>query len=207
MEITKQQLEKLTEHIGNGSIDLFGRPFAGKDSQGAILVELFGGNLIGGGDILRNSIIPDHVKKHMRSGKLIPSDDFVTIVLPYLSQKHLADQPLILSSVGRWHGEEEGVMRALEESGHPLKSVVYIHLSEDEVRRRWEAHEKDKSRGERHDDSQEILETRFKEFSEKTELVIDFYRQKGMLIEVDGNQLREEVTKDVLNKLLEQFSI
>jgi adenylate kinase len=206
MEITKAQLEQIQTKLGTGSIDLFGRPFAGKDSQGAILVELFGGNLIGGGDILRNSVIPARVKAIMEEGKIVPSEDFVAIVLPYLSQKHLADQPLILSSAGRWHGEEESVMNALAEAGHPLRYVIYIRLSEDDVRKRWHTQENRADRGDRYDDSEELLETRFAEFAEKTLPVIEFYRERDMLIEVDGNQLREEVTKDILTQLLEKFS-
>jgi adenylate kinase len=206
MEITEKQREQISDWLGTGSLNFFGRPFAGKDSQGSIMVELFGGNLLGGGDILRNSVIPDRVKEYLRIGELIPSEDYVNIVLPYLSQKHLADQPLMLSSVGRWHGEEEGVINALEQANHPLKGVIYIDLSEEDVKARWETHEHHKARADRHDDSLEILETRFKEFSEKTLPVIEFYREKNMLIEVNGNQLREEVTKDILNALLKQIS-
>jgi len=199
-----QQLTTIAQWLGTGSINLFGRPFAGKDSQGRILTELLGGNLLGGGDILRGSNMPEDIRAEMKSGNLIPSEDYVKIVLPYLSQESLKDKPLILSSVGRWHGEENGVIDALKSSNHPLKSVIYLMLEESEVLNRWRAHKSHDDRSGRHDDSEEIIAIRFKEFRDKTLPVIDFYRQTGLLIEVDGTKSREDVIKIILEKLYVQ---
>lgn len=203
--LNNEQISRIKSWLGNGSINLFGRPFAGKDSQGNNLVELLGGHLIGGGDILRNSVIPERVKDYLRVGLLIPSEDYVNIVLPYLSQEYLSNAPLMLSSVGRWHGEEVGVIEALEKASHELKAVIYIHLTEENVRVRWQDYENRKDRGDRYDDSEHILETRFVEFREKTLPVVDFYRANKLLIEIDGTLPREEVTQNILNAL-EEFA-
>ena len=199
MNTTQQQ--RITDWIGNGSINIFGRPFAGKDSQGRRLAEIFKGNLLGGGEIMRGSDIPERIKSEMRAGKLIPSADYVTIVLPYLSKPEFANAPMILSSVGRWHGEEPGVMVALQASNHPLKAVVYLRLEEADVMDRWRDHENRKDRSERHDDSELILETRFQEFRDKTLPVIEFYKNKGLLIEIDGTQSRDDVTNEIIIRL------
>lgn len=195
------QVDVIKQWLGAGSINFFGLPFAGKDSQGRRLAELLDGNLVGGGEILRSSIIPPHVKDHMRAGKLIPSEDYVAIVLPYLSQSQLADKPLILSAVGRWHGEEEGVIQSLEAAGHPLKAVISLTLSQGDVFARWQAHEELKDRGERQEDAKEILTVRFEEFETKTLPVIDYYRRLGLLIEIDATKSRDEVTQSILDSL------
>jgi len=199
MNTTQQQ--RITDWIGKGSINIFGRPFAGKDSQGRRLAEIFKGNLLGGGEIMRGSDMPERIKSEMRTGKLIPSADYVTIVLPYLSKPEFANAPMILSSVGRWHGEEPGVMAALQASNHPLKAVVYLRLEEADVMDRWRDHENRKDRSERHDDSELILETRFQEFRDKTLPVIEFYKNKGLLIEIDGTQSRDDVTNEIIIRL------
>lgn len=196
-----EDIPTIQSWLGNGSINLFGRPFAGKDSQGRILAGLFGGNILGGGDILRGSIIPEHTKQIMRSGQLIPSEDYVSIVLPYLSKKEFSGAPLILSSVGRWHGEESGVIDALEASGHPLKAVVYLAIEEEDVIERWRDYESRKDRSVRHDDSEEILETRFEEFRDKTLQVIEYYRERNMLIEIAGTGSRDDVNNEIIAQL------
>lgn len=195
------KIPTIQKWLGAGSINIFGRPFAGKDTHGRELVTLFNGVLLGGGDILRNSEIPAHVKEIIHSGKLAPTEDYIAIVLPYLSQDEFKDKPLILSSVGRWHGEEEGVLGAAKESGHPVKAVVYLELDEDKVRQRWERTSHLGERGERHDDTKEILETRLEEYRNKTLPVIDFYREKGLLIPIDSSLEKQEVLDNIIDAL------
>ena len=197
------KIDLIKKWLGTGSINIFGRPFSGKDSQGRRLAEIFGGNLVGGGEILRGSEIPEHVKQHMRDGKLIPSDDYVNIVLPFLSQQNLANKPLILSSVGRWHGEEDGVIQAVKAAGHPLKAVVYLDISNDESHKRWLAREINNDRQNRHDNTEEILNVRFTEFDNKTLPVLDYYQQLGMLLTTDGKGARDEITNNIINSLLD----
>lgn len=200
----ENQLTSLQEWLGTGAINIFGLPFAGKDSQGSRLAEALGVPLIGGGDILRNSVIPERVKAIMHRGELIPIEDYLSIVLPYLSQDNLSGQPLVLSSVGRWHGEEPGVIEALTQADHPLRAVIYLQLDERTVWRRWEALEGHHERGKRHDDAAESLEVRIEEFRVKTMPVIDFYRDLGLLIEVDTSLPKEEVYEAILTRLTER---
>lgn len=201
----QKQIDKIKNWLGAGSINLFGRPLAGKDFQGQRMAELFDGNLVGGGEILRGSNIPDNIKQSMNNGQLITSNDYVNIVLPYLSQSRLVGKPLILSSIGRLHGEEESVIRTTETSGHPLKAVIYLDISTDNSRNRWQVRKINNDRDNRHDDSKEVLETRFAEFEDKTLPVLDYYRKKGLLIEIDGNHIRDAVTQDILDALSKQI--
>ena len=53
----------------------------------------------------------------------------------------------------------------------------------------------------RADDQKDKLITRFSEFSEKTLPVIEYYRSKGMLIEVDGNPPIQDVQAVILDDL------
>ncbi len=194
-------LERIRAWLGTGSINIFGRPFAGKDTQGRALVEILGGHLLGGGDILRGSTIPEHVEAALHRGELIPSEDYVDIVLPYLSKQEFQGDPLILSSVGRWIGEESGVIDALKAANHELKAVIYLELDEDTVRSRWEALEQHDNRGGRYDDTAEILEKRLVEYREKTLPVIDAYETLGLLIRLDGNGTPASVTEAILAAL------
>lgn len=193
--------QQIKTWLGSGSINLFGLPYAGKDTQAQKLAEKLNATVLGGGEILRNSVIPPHVKEVMEAGDLIPTPDYIAIVLPYLGRQELAGQPLILSSVGRWHGEEDGVMQATEQSGHPIKAVIFLNIDETILRQRWEYAQSAGTRGERADDAEEKLATRLAEFREKTLPVIEYYRQKGLLIEVDGSQDVETVNKQIFEKL------
>lgn len=200
--ISNDGIKQIKQWLDTGAINIFGLPFAGKDTHGHQLAELFGASIMGGGDILRNSVIPDHVKEIIDAGKLAPTDDYVRIVLPYLSRDEFAGRPLILSSVGRWHGEEPGVIEAAKAADHPIKAVLFLSVSEAVAHQRFLESREDETRGVRADDAEHILRTRFDEFEQKTLPVIDFYREKGTLIEVDGNPPKDEVNETILLELL-----
>ncbi len=195
------KIAAIKKWLGNGSINIFGRPFAGKDTQGRILANKLNGVLLGGGEILRSSIIPDRVKRLMHEGKLVPSADYTNIVLPYLAHDDFKKQPLILSSVGRWRGEEVGVIAATQQSGHEIKAVIYINLDENTVRERWGMAHLISDRGERSDDTEELLATRLDEFQQKTKPVIEKYRSMNLVIEVDGNLEHEKVHQQIIDSL------
>lgn len=196
-----KQIDNIKKWLGIGSINIFGRPLAGKDYQGQQLAKILGGELIGGGEILRSGTMPNHIKECMTTGKLVPSDDYFSIVLPYLNQSRLVGKPLIFSAVGRWHGEEEAVVNAAKLSGHPMKAVIYLDISADDLRARRQASKIIADRGPRPDDTEEILTTRLAEFQEKTMPVIDYYRDHNLLIKVDGRPSRDEVTNSIISAL------
>ena len=200
--IDQTQLAIIKQWLGSGSINIFGPQYAGKDTQGEMLVKVFGAApLIGGGDILRGSIVPEHVKNIMNQGQLIPTKDYIEIVLPYLAQPDFNGKPLILSAVGRWHGEEQGVLDVTTKANHPLKAVIYMTLNKEIIWQRWEAYKGLRHGGTRQDESKEALEMRLKEFSVKTLPVVEFYRDMGILIEVDGSGSKEKVFADIIDGL------
>jgi adenylate kinase len=195
------KIKTISEWLGTGSINIFGRPFSGKDTQGRVLAEALGGALIAGGDILRSHDDPAKIEQLMAEGGIIPSDFYLNMVLPYLSRPEFADKPLVLSAVGRAQGEETTIMQATAGSGHPTKAVILLQISEEAVWKRFEASLLEGDRGNRADDHREVLKTRLQKFQDRTVPVIEFYRTKGLLIEIDGERSREQVTEDILESL------
>ncbi|HEV2403026.1 MAG TPA: nucleoside monophosphate kinase [Candidatus Saccharimonadales bacterium] len=191
----------LRQWLGQGSVNVFGMPFAGKDTQCRKLAVFLKGEMLGGGEILRNSALPPDAKKVIDEGQLSPSDVYVRVVLPFLSQEKFDDKPLILSSVGRWYGEEQSVMQATAAAGHPIRAAVLLTVPE-EIARTRHANLSADGRGARADDAVEFFNTRLSEFRTKTMPVIEFYRNKDMLIEVDGNQPATAVSETIIAKLL-----
>jgi len=199
----ENQIKTITDWLDDGSIDIFGLPFSGKDTQGRIIAEKLGGELIAGGDILRSHDDPKKIEEVLANGGIVPSDFYINLVLPYLSQAKYRTKPLILSAVGRAHGEEPIIMKAVSDSGHPMKAVVYLKMPETIVWQRFEASLIKNDRGNRSDDHREVIKNRLKKFHDRTVPVIDYYREKGMLVEVDGTQPLHQVTESILNGLAE----
>lgn len=200
-----EKTDILREWLGVGSINIFGLPFAGKDTVCNTLAGMFNGRVLGGGDILRNNPIPQNIKSIIDTGTLAPSDDFLNIVLPHFSDPSLEGHPLILSSIGRWHGEERGVIEAAEKSGHPLRAVILVDVGEAEIRRRWQVAHDMHDRGVRADDAQLAIGKRMEEYRLKTVPVLNYYEDEHLLIKVNGNPDPQTVIANVVDAL-EDFS-
>lgn len=202
--LSEHQLSIVKQWLGSGSINIFGMPFAGKDTHGHELARLLDGIVLGGGQILRGSQLTPEQKASLDAGNLFPTDEYMRIVTPYLSREEFAGKPLILSSVGRWIGEEQGVLAATEASSHPTRAVLYLTVDEETIYRRLDASKELGDRELRADDSREILVNRIKEFREKTLPVIEEYRKLGLLIEINSDASREEVFDSILSRLLQR---
>jgi len=198
----EDKIQIVKEWLGSGSINIFGLPFAGKDTHGALLAQELDGFVVGGGEILRSQTLPQHVQELMAQGNLVPIEDYLRIVIPYLSQEKYAGKPIIMSSLGRWKGEEDGVIRGGDESGHPIKAAVYLQIDPIVAYQRWEAAKEIGDREQRVDDDINNLDNRFKEFMSKTLPVIEEYRKRGLLIEIDGRPPVDNVTEAIIDALI-----
>jgi adenylate kinase len=199
-----EKIAKIKEWLGTGSINVFGLPYSGKDTVGLRLADLLGAKFLSSGLILRTAGEEDReLAKELAQGNLAPTDTFRKIIMPYFSREDLNGFPLVLSSVGRWEGEEVDIMASARDGGHPIKAVVLLNISEDEAKKRWDAAKISGDRGDRSDDREKhILDNRIKEFIEKTMPVIETYRNEGLLIPVHAVGTRDEVFNTVIDELV-----
>lgn len=199
-----EKIEIIKKWLGTGSINVFGMPFSGKDTVGVHLAEVLGAKFLSSGIIIRAVEDEDkEMKKETDSGQLINSDKFRSIILPYFAKEELSSYALILSSVGRWEGEEHDVIEHAQNSGHPIKAVILLNLSEAEVRARWNESKNLQDRGDRIDDRDEkVLDTRINEFLNKTIPVIETYQKRGLIVPVMATGSRDEVFANVIDALV-----
>ena len=197
----EEQLQTIKKWLGTGSINIFGLPMSGKDTVGVRLAEALNGKFLSSGLIVR-ALEKSTNQDITGNGKLMPQNLFYDWVLPYFEKKELWEYPLILSSIGRWNGEEDQVMSVARSSGHPIKAVVMLQLSEQAAIERWEAAKLLNDRGLRADDANpEIFQTRINEFREKTVPVLRHYQELGLLVPVKADAPRDQVFANVIEAL------
>jgi len=197
MKELERKIGEIGEWLGAGSVNFFGRQWAGKDSHAEKLGGYYGVEKLSGGDILRGSELSEEVRAIMHRGELIPTDVYRKTVLPYLSQTAFFGKPLFLSAVGRMSGEEHAVVPTLEDAEHPLKVVPLLDITEEEAYRRLATLG---SRG-REDDTPEGLRKRLEEFEESTTLVLGAYDRMGLLVQVDAMQPKDVVFEGLVHAL------
>ncbi len=208
-----EKIDHIRKWLGSGSINIFGLQFSGKDTVGKQLANLLGAQFISSGDVMRDIFLHKDATTDPKiwqaaqssslTGFLMPTDEFQLMIASTLSNPALDGKPLILSTVGRWIGEEQPVLELLRSSDHETKAVLLLTISEAEAWRRWQE-VRDARDGGRHDDvDEEKVARRFAEYYDKTIPVIDVYRGMNILLEVNAEQKRETVLSDVIDVLYE----
>lgn len=202
----EEKIKTIQEWLGTGSINIFGLPMSGKDTQGVKLAEILNAKFLSSGLIIR-AMEKETGNYYTADGSLAPTNIFYEWVLPYFERRDLFKHPLILSSIGRWKGEEDQVMSVAAGAGHEIKAVILLNISEADVEKRFNAAKELNDRGDRQDDKDlKTFQTRLQEFREKTAPVLQHYQTLGLLITINGNQSREAVFNEIIEKLYAKAS-
>ena len=195
------QIQQIKSWLGIGSINIFGLPMSGKDTVGVQLAEKLGAKFLSSGIIVR-AMEQATGQALSHGGKLVPSSVFYDWVLPYFEKEERWKYPLVLSSIGRWSGEEDEVMAVAKSSGHTIRAAIELKLSDKDVVDRWEAAKILGDRGLRADDADPaVFQTRIDEYHEKTLPVLKRYQELGLLVSVPADLPRELVFQNVVNAL------
>lgn len=205
---------------------LLGAPGAGKGTQAALIAEKAQVPHISSGDIFRENLkkqteLGKLADGYIKCGQLVPDDITVRMIQARLQQPDCA-QGALLDGFPRTISQAEALDFFLAGMGAKIESVLYISVPEDVLVERlcgrWTCraeghvyHEKfnppaqagvcDLDGSElyqREDDKAETVKQRIQVYQTQTQPLIEYYRGKGILREIDGNQSIEEVSRDIL---------
>jgi adenylate kinase len=188
------------------NIALFGPPGAGKGTQSAFLIEKYDLFYISTGDILRKELAEEtklglEAKSIIAAGKLV-SDEIIVQILEKTIKENSQAGGFLFDGFPRTYIQAyilEGLMIKLNTS---LNCLISIEVPEEESVARL------LNRGltsGRSDDNELVIKKRLKEYEEKTLPVLNFYKEKGNYIAIDGYQSVEKVTaqiEEIINKEL-----
>lgn len=208
------------------NIILLGPPGAGKGTQARLLEETHGMLQLSTGDMLRGAIkrgepLGLEAKKLMDAGKLVPDDLMIRMIEDRISQSDCS-KGFILDGFPRTVPQAEALDRMLAQKNKSLDAVIELKVDEDALVERISGrftcakcgagyHDKFKPTKvpntcdecgsheftRRPDDNAETLKTRLKAFREQTAPIIPYYKQKGLLRQIDGMRSVEDVQKEI----------
>jgi len=174
---------------------LFGPPGSGKGTQAAVLATELAVPAISTGDMLREAVaagtpLGQRVESIMLGGQLVDDATMADVVRGRL-QAADAGEGFVLDGYPRTLPQARELDDILEEGDCELDHVVVLEVPEEELV------ERTLRRG-RADDSAEVVRHRLREYRNKTEPLIGYYRERHLLRAVDGHQPVAAVTADVL---------
>jgi adenylate kinase len=172
---------------------LIGIQGAGKSTQGNLLSEKLKLPYLSTGHIFRDLAkekTPEgrYLKETMNAGYLIPDDKTLKIVSDYLHRPNYENGYIL-----------DGFPRTLEQAEkfeNGIDKVVYLMVSDKEAL--WRISGRDDNR---EDDTLAAIRKRIGLFHEHTKPVLEHYREKGVLVEVDGEKSVEEINQEIMSKI------
>lgn len=205
---------------------LMGGPGAGKGTQARRLQQSLGLPQVATGDLFRENLKNETAlgllaRRYMDAGELVPDEVTVEMVRERLARPDCAAGAL-LDGFPRNLVQAEAFDRLLADMGTEIAAVLYIHVARDMLLRRLAGRWTCRAAGhvyheefhppqvpgvcdidgsplyQREDDSVETQRRRIEVYFEQTEPLLELYRQRGLLVEIDGEQSIDEVYTDLL---------
>ena len=200
---------------------LLGPPGSGKGTQGERLQEDFRLPYYATGDILRTAVAEGSelgrtAKEYMDRGDLVPDEVIIGVIAERVESDEAADG-FILDGFPRTVGQAEALGDEMETLGRTVTAAVQIDVSDEEVIRRLGGRRTCAKNGHifhvefdppkhegvcdvcgsrlivRDDDKPEVIRKRLDTYHEKTEPVVSYYEERGILRHVDGSREPDDV--------------
>ncbi len=210
-------------------IVLLGPPGAGKGTQAEVVSQKLGLTHISSGDIFRENLkaqtsLGKLAQAYMDRGELMPDDVTIAMIRERLSQPDCAGGA-VLDGFPRTPAQADALAAMLSEFGGEVAWVPYIAVPAlvliERLGGRWSCraaghvyHEKynpPKAAGlcdidgselyQRDDDKTETVARRIQVYTQQTAPLIEYYRQLGLLVEIDGIQEIDEVSHQLLEAI------
>lgn len=210
-------------------IVFLGAPGAGKGTQAAAVARELNLAHIASGDLFRQALeqgtkLGKKARNYMEKGILVPDEVTIQMVLERLSAPDCA-HGVILDGFPRNIAQAEALDKALARQNKAIDKAMYIKVSEEELLRRLSgrwlcnkcqkaynitgsppkvAGKCDRCGGElyqRPDDNPQTVKKRLRVYFAETAPLIDYYAQKGKLLEIDGEGSVDEVKRRILTGL------
>jgi adenylate kinase len=200
-----------------------GAPGSGKGTQAKRLAQKFDLDHISTGDILRNAIkeqtkLGNMAQTFMDAGELVPDDVILGMIKEELTKRC---KGFIFDGFPRTTAQAEGLDGILQELGIRISSVVNLEIPDSQIVKRLEARRLCRNCGQeynlktkppkvegicdlcggelyrRPDDTPEVISNRLSVYHQKTRPIEEFYRSRGLLVQIDGSRGFDEVSDSI----------
>ena len=210
-------------------IVLLGPPGVGKGTQAEILAETTHLAHVSSGDLFRENLknltdLGKLAKSYMDRGELVPDDVTIKMIRDRIGRPDCV-LGAILDGFPRTPGQADALEKMLSDFGGQVDAVPYITAAESVLVERTGGRFTCRASGhiyhqtfnppkktgvcdidgsdlyQRDDDKVEMETIRIRVYLEQTIPLVEYYRKRGKLIEINGAQPVEQVTKDLLHAL------
>jgi adenylate kinase len=181
---------------------LMGPPGAGKGTQARFVAEHFGVPAISTGDIFRTNAsngtpLGKKAQEYMDAGEYVP-DEVTNLMVRARIDEPDAAPGFLLDGYPRTLAQVEELDGMIRFTGHQLDAVVVVTVDPEVLVKRLLQRSETENRA---DDTEDVIRRRQEVYAEQTEPLIEVYRRRGIVHEIDGMGEVGEVTQRIFDAL------
>jgi adenylate kinase len=181
---------------------IMGPPGAGKGTQARFIADHFKIPAISTGDIFRANVsagteLGVEAKRYMDAGEYVP-DAVTNLMVRNRIDEPDAERGFLLDGYPRTLAQVEELDGMIAFTGHRLDAVVSLTVDQDEIVSRLLQRAQVEGRA---DDTEDVIRRRQEVYLEQTEPLIEVYKQRGIVVEIDGMGEVDEVTQRIFSAL------
>ncbi|MER7606881.1 adenylate kinase [Nocardioides sp. NPDC023903] len=181
---------------------IMGPPGAGKGTQAKFIAEHFEIPAISTGDIFRANVsqgtpLGVEAASYMDKGEYVP-DSLTNLMVRNRIDEPDASQGFLLDGYPRTLAQVEELDGMIKYTGHALDAVVVLTVDKDEIVQRLLQRAELEGRA---DDTEDVIRRRQEVYLEETAPLIEVYKGRGLVHEIDGMGDVDDVTKRIFDEL------
>ncbi|MBF4765320.1 adenylate kinase [Nocardioides islandensis] len=181
---------------------LMGPPGAGKGTQAKFIADHFKIPAISTGDIFRANVsqgtpLGQEAQRYMDAGEYVPDEVTNKMVRNRIDEPDAAPG-FLLDGYPRTLAQVEELDGMIKFTGHALDAVVCLTADDDVLVSRLLQRAQLEGRA---DDTEDVIRRRQEVYADQTAPLIDVYRDRGILVEVDGLGEVDDVTQRIFEAL------
>jgi adenylate kinase len=181
---------------------IMGPPGAGKGTQARFIAEHFKIPAISTGDIFRANVSEGtelglEAKRYMDAGEYVP-DEVTNLMVRNRIDEPDAVSGFLLDGYPRTLAQVEELDGMIKYTGHALDAVVVLTVDKDEIVQRLLQRAELEGRA---DDTEDVIRRRQEVYLEETAPLIEVYKGRGLVHEIDGMGDVDDVTKRIFDEL------
>ncbi|EAY19041.1 Adenylate kinase family protein [Trichomonas vaginalis G3] len=192
-----EQQKKQEEFHDKTIIFIIGGPGSGKGTQSEKIIQDFNAGYMSAGELLRKEAASDtelghSIAEQMKEGKILPQE----LVIGLLKKEILEQGKDVYLIDGFPRAMDQ--LNSFEETITPCSAVIYLDVPDEILTERLLKRAETSGR---EDDNEETIKLRLEAFHTVSAPVLDYYKEKGKAIVIDGNRAPEEVYEEIKEKL------
>ena len=178
---------------------------SGKGTQGVLVAEAFGVPQVATGDIFRENVkggtdLGKKVQEIIEAGHLVPDELTSELVRDRLAEPDAA-HGFLLDGYPRNRGQVAHLDDFLGSRGESLDAVIELVVPQEESIARLRQRALDQGRT---DDTEEVIANRLSIYERETAPILDVYRERDLVVQIDGVGSLDEVTERIFAALAER---